>query len=31
MLDVRVALVCIVGRIPYTYNTNEGWIVKKRE
>jgi hypothetical protein len=29
MLDGRVALVDIADRIPDTYNTNEGWVVKK--
>ncbi len=29
MLDVRVALVDITNRILNTYNTNEGWVVKK--
>jgi hypothetical protein len=29
MFDARVALVDIVDRVPNTYNTNEGWVVKK--
>jgi len=29
MSDARVALVNIVYRVPNTYNTNEGWVVKK--
>jgi hypothetical protein len=29
MSNVRVALVDITDRIPNTYNTNEGWVVKK--
>jgi hypothetical protein len=29
MFDARVALANIVDRIPNTYNTNEGWVVKK--
>jgi hypothetical protein len=29
MLDAKVALVDIVDKVPYTYNTNEGWVVKK--
>ncbi len=29
MSDVRVALVDIVNKILHTYNTNEGWVVKK--
>ncbi len=29
MLDARVALANIANRVPNTYNTNEGWVVKK--
>ncbi len=29
MLDARVALANIADRVPYSYNTNEGWVVKK--
>jgi hypothetical protein len=29
MWDAKVALVDIVDKVPYTYNTNEGWVVKK--
>ncbi len=29
MLDARVALANIVDKVPNTYNTNEGWVVKK--
>jgi hypothetical protein len=29
MLDVRIALTNKADRIPHTYNTNEGWVVKK--
>jgi hypothetical protein len=29
MLDVRVALINIIDRVPDTYNINEGWVVKK--
>jgi hypothetical protein len=29
MLDVRVALINIIDRVLDTYNTNEGWVVKK--
>jgi hypothetical protein len=29
MSDVRVAPVDIANKVPYTYNTNEGWVVKK--
>jgi hypothetical protein len=29
MLDAKVALVNIVDKVPNTYNTNEGWVVKK--
>jgi len=29
MFDAKVALAYIVDRIPNTYNTNEGWVVKK--
>jgi hypothetical protein len=29
MLDAKVALADIVDRVPNTYNTNEGWVVKK--
>jgi hypothetical protein len=29
MFDARVALVDIANRVPETYNTNEGWVVKK--
>jgi hypothetical protein len=29
MSDVRVALVDIANKVPNTYNTNEGWVVKK--
>jgi hypothetical protein len=29
MFNARIKLVEIVDRIPYTYNTNEGWVVKK--
>jgi hypothetical protein len=29
MLDAKVTLAYIANRVPYTYNTNEGWVVKK--
>jgi hypothetical protein len=29
MSNVRIALANIVDRVPYIYNTNEGWVVKK--
>jgi hypothetical protein len=29
MSDARVALVEIINRVIDTYNTNEGWVVKK--
>jgi hypothetical protein len=29
MLDVRITLIDIVDRVPNTYNTTEGWVVKK--
>jgi hypothetical protein len=29
MSDAKVALVDIDDRVPDTYNTNEGWVVKK--
>jgi hypothetical protein len=29
MLDDRAALTYIVDKAPDTYNTNEGWVVKK--
>jgi hypothetical protein len=29
MSDAKIALVEIANRNPYTYNTNEGWVVKK--
>jgi Holliday junction resolvase RusA-like endonuclease len=29
MLDVSATLIDIIDRVPYTYNTNEGWVVKK--
>jgi hypothetical protein len=29
MLNAKVALIYIVDRVPDTYNTNEGWVVKK--
>jgi hypothetical protein len=29
MFHVRATLVDITNRIPNTYNTNEGWVVKK--
>jgi hypothetical protein len=29
MFDAKVALVEIINRLPNTYNTNEGWVVKK--
>jgi hypothetical protein len=31
MLDAIVALANIANRVPDTYNTNEGWVVKKME
>jgi hypothetical protein len=29
LLDVKVTLADLVDRVPNTYNTNEGWIVRK--
>jgi hypothetical protein len=29
MLDARITLVDITNGVPYTYNTNVGWVVKK--
>jgi hypothetical protein len=29
MSNVRIALLDIVDMVPYMYNTNEGWVVKK--
>jgi hypothetical protein len=29
MFDAIIALADIVDRVPGTYNTNEGWVVKK--
>jgi hypothetical protein len=29
MFDAKVTLADIVDRIPNTYNTNEGWVIKK--
>jgi hypothetical protein len=29
MSNARVVLTYIVDRVPNTYNTNEGWVVKK--
>jgi hypothetical protein len=29
MYDARVALAYIIDRVPNSYNTNEGWVVKK--
>jgi hypothetical protein len=29
MSNVIVALVNIVHKVPYTYNTNEGWVARK--
>jgi hypothetical protein len=29
MLDARIALANIADMVPNTYNTNEGWVVKK--
>jgi hypothetical protein len=29
MLDARITLVDIVDRVPNTYDTDEGWVVKK--
>jgi hypothetical protein len=29
MLDAKVVLANITNRVPNTYNTNEGWVVKK--
>jgi hypothetical protein len=29
MSNARVALVDIANKVPNTYNTNEGWVVKK--
>jgi len=29
MLNARVALANIVDKVPNTYKTNEGWVVKK--
>jgi hypothetical protein len=29
MFNAKVALAEIIHRIPDTYNTNEGWVVKK--
>ncbi len=29
MFNARVALANIINRVFYTYNTNEGWVVKK--
>jgi hypothetical protein len=29
MSDDKIALTDIVDKIPNTYNTNEGWVVKK--
>jgi hypothetical protein len=28
MSNARVALINIVDKVPNTYNTNEGWVVK---
>jgi len=29
MFDARVALADLANKVPDTYNTNEGWVVKK--
>jgi hypothetical protein len=29
MSNARIALVDITNKVPNTYNTNEGWVVKK--
>jgi hypothetical protein len=29
MSNAKITLTNITNRIPYTYNTNEGWFVKK--
>jgi hypothetical protein len=29
MSNAKVALVDIIDKVPNTYNTNEGWVVKK--
>jgi len=29
MSNVRIVLLYIVDMVPYIYNTNEGWVVKK--
>jgi hypothetical protein len=29
MSNARIALINIVDKVPNTYNTNEGWVVKK--
>jgi hypothetical protein len=29
MLNAKITLIDIANKVPYTYNTNEGWVVKK--